>query len=61
MSQIVVDYYHPLQRPAQGYRPLPQGILAFGALGILKDLPESALSYIQIGIPLEVVSPYLLR
>jgi hypothetical protein len=61
MSQVVIDDYHPLQWPTQSHRPLPQGILAFGTLGIFKDLPESALSYIQIGIPLEVVSPYLLR
>jgi hypothetical protein len=61
MSQIVIDDYYSLQWPAQGYCPLPQGILTFSALCIFKDLPQSALTYIKIGVPLEMLSPYLLR
>jgi hypothetical protein len=60
MSQVAINDHHPLRRPAQGYRPLPQGILAFSALGIFEDLPEGALPYIKIGIPLEMNSPHLL-
>ena len=37
-----------------------QGVLPLGALGVVEDLLEGGLADIQVGIPLQMVRPYLL-
>ena len=57
---VAVDDVHPFGRPAQCDRPLLEGVLAIGALGIMKDLLQGRLADIQVGVPLEVFRLHLL-
>ena len=50
-SLVAVDDHHPIQRPAQRHRPLPQPILTLGALGVLEHLAQSALADVQVSTP----------
>jgi len=39
-AKVAIDHLDALARPAIGDRPLPQGVLALGALGVFHNLPE---------------------
>ena len=55
LAQIAIDDDDPLHRPPQGDRPLAQGILPSRALGVLEDLANRGLTYVQIGVSFEMV------
>ena len=42
------------------WSPFAQGILTFGALGVLQDLPQCRLPHIEVSVTLEVTRPDLL-
>jgi hypothetical protein len=50
LAKIIVDYNDLFLAPSELNRPLPQSVLAFGALGVFHDLPQCGLPYIQISI-----------
>src|SRR5438270_1387585 len=60
LSEIAIDDDDTIRRPSQGNRPLTKRILPGGALRVLQDLPKRALSYIQVGIALQLARRHLL-
>lgn len=44
VAEILIDDHDLIRRPPQGHSAVPQGILAAGALGVLVDLVEGALT-----------------
>jgi len=57
---VAVDDDDPLMVPAERDRPLPQRVLAPGALGVLHHLAQRALADIQIRLTRQVVGGHLL-
>ena len=43
-----------IQWPAERESTLAEGVLTLGALGVLKNLTQGALTHVQVGLPLEV-------
>ncbi len=58
MGQVTVDHMHTFKRPAQGDRPLLEGILALRAFRILQHLMEGGLAHIQERIALQMNGGY---
>ena len=54
LTQVAVDHVDALHRPAQRHGPLAQGILAFRAFRILKDLPHGRLPHVEISVTLQM-------
>ena len=59
LTEVAVDDDHALQGPAECDRTLSQGVLTFGAFGVLEDLAERALSHVQVGLAGEVSGGHL--
>ena len=60
LAKVAVDHPDPLHRPAQRHRPLPQGVLAQGALGVLEHLPHRGLAHVQVGVAPQVALGHFL-
>jgi hypothetical protein len=60
LAEIAVNHHDAFLRPAQGHRVLTQGVLALGALGVLKDLPKRGLPDVEIGIAFQVAGLHFL-
>ena len=54
LTLVAVDDNDVFETPPQGDRTLFEGILSLGALGVLEDLLHRGLSYVEIGLALEV-------
>ena len=54
VALVAVDDDDPLERPAERDRPVAQGVLADGALGVLQHLPQRALPDVEVGQPRQV-------
>ena len=54
LPEIAVDDDDAIKRPAERDSPFAQRVLALGALGVLEDLTQRRLPYVQVGHAREV-------
>ena len=61
LALVAVDDHDLVGGPAQRHRPLPQGVLAVGGLGVVEHLAQRGLAHVQVGVAAQVLGGDLRR
>jgi hypothetical protein len=56
LAKVTVENVYTFERPSQRHGAITQGILAFGALGVLQHLTRCGLANVKIGISLKMLT-----
>jgi hypothetical protein len=59
LTKVRIDCFNAFLGPTQGDRALSKPILALGAFGVLKYLPDRGLPHIQVSGPFKMSGVYL--